>query len=154
MVADGKAFRANVTRWAEKFNVDLLALARQTAQEAAEQVHYYTPIDLGFLRGSWQPSLNTPKTDEGNGAGIATLSAVLTGIKLGDVFWMTNNAAYALRIEFGFVGPDKLGRVYNQAGQFYVTKVMKRWGTIVESQARALATGSGKSGGSSGSGLG
>lgn len=30
------------------------------------------------------------------------------------------NADYAARIEFGFVGPDSLGRVYNQAAQPYL----------------------------------
>lgn len=29
---------------------------------------------------------------------------------------------YSLRVEFGFVGADSLGRVYNQAGQFYMTR--------------------------------
>lgn len=32
------------------------------------------------------------------------------------------NVPYAARIEFGFVGADKLGRNYNQAGKFYFTR--------------------------------
>lgn len=141
MAADGKTFRANVTKWATQFNVDLEALARTSIMSLSEKVMLSTPIDLGFLRGSWQPSMHDPiSTDNGgNGAAIATMSALLTGLKLGDKFWMTNNAAYALRIEFGFVGQDKLGRTYNQAGQFYVTSNMKKWPYIVRDAAQELA---------------
>lgn len=144
MAADGKAFRANVTNWAKKFNVDMLELARQSAQELSYRVVLNTRVDVGFLRGSWQPSLNEPVTAKPqpgaeNGANVAQISTVLTGLKLGDRFWMTNNAAYALRIEFGFVGADKLGRVYNQAGDYNVTSHAKRWPKIVADVAKGLA---------------
>jgi hypothetical protein len=140
MAADGKTFKANVTKWAKQFNVNLEGLARQSCYELSYRVILDTPVDVGFLRGSWQPSLNSPSSASGgSGAPEVALSATLTGIKLGDTFWMTNNAAYALRLEYGFVGPDKLGRVYNQAGRYYVTSNMKKWDAIVQDVAKQLA---------------
>lgn len=137
---DGKTFNADVTAWAKQFNVDMLALARQSIFTLSEKVVLDTPLDVGFLRGSWQPSFNTPSTEANDGTGnaMATISAEIKGLKLGDVFWMTNNAAYALRLEYGFVGPDSLGRVYDQKGRFYVTTNMAKWSQIVEDTAKEL----------------
>jgi hypothetical protein len=59
-------------------------------------------------------------------------------MKAGDVFHMRNNAAYARRLEYGFVGPDSLGRVYNQAGRYYVSDTIKRWPLIVAAVAKDL----------------
>ena len=59
-------------------------------------------------------------------------------MKAGLVFWMTNNAAYARRIEYGFVGEDSLGREYNQKGRFFVRKNIKRAKQIVSQLVKDL----------------
>ena len=68
----------------------------------------------------------------------STRAAVVSGLKLGEVFMMRNNAVYAMRIEYGFVGTDSLGRHYNQQGRYFVTQNVAAWPTIVADMAEQL----------------
>lgn len=135
-------FRLRLKAWGDAATGQLQALARQTCQEMAEQVHEATPLDIGFLRGSWQPSIKNKfeaaaATDNPSVA-IAAALEIAGQVVPGDTFVMTNNAAYAKRLEFGFVGEDRLGRTYDQAGRFYVTATVKRWREIVRAVAASL----------------
>lgn len=131
--------------WAAKVGNDLEALGRQACQEIAYRVVMNTPWDTGWLRGSWQPSFDGSTTKgalDPSGAGAnAKISLVAADLVPGQVFYMLNNAAYALRLEYGFVGEDSLGRVYNQPGRFYVTEVVKAWPTIVSDVAADIGLG-------------
>lgn len=141
-------FGKDLDDWLHRTEKDLEALARQSIQELAERVVIDTPFDLGNLRAHWQPALNrlpgkqdaddAPTPDPTGNAASGRIVVTVAGIKLGDTFFMVNNAAYAMRLEFGFVGPDSLGRVYNQKGRFYVAKNIARWDQIVAGQARDL----------------
>lgn len=67
-----------------------------------------TPVDTGRLRGNWQSSLNVPKQselqvqDRSGSKSIAESESVLSKLKLGNIFWFTNNLPYARRIEEGW----------------------------------------------------
>jgi hypothetical protein len=112
----------------------------------AKAVVLATPVDTGFLRGSWQPSVGAVQVadsasvglDAGGAAAISQISLAVAGMKTGDVFHMRNNAAYARRLEYGFVGQDSLGRTYNQAGRYYVSDTIKSWPQIVARVAKDL----------------
>lgn len=138
---DGKTFEAQIGKWATSVPHKMDAFARQIVQEIANRVVEKTPFDVGFLRGSWQPSIGEPSlTHEGSvdptGAKVAAaISVILPQVKAGVKFYMMNNAAYARRLEYGFVGEDKLGRSYNQAGRFYVTDTAKAWPSIAREVA-------------------
>lgn len=67
-----------------------------------------TPVDTGRLRGNWQSALNVPKDDQlqvqdvsGSGS-ISNAENTLNKLKLGNIFWFTNNLPYARRIEEGW----------------------------------------------------
>jgi len=129
-------FRLRIPGWAAANKAKLLAIARQTCMQVGKEVVENTPVDVGFLRGSWQPSLNGMESDvageddPGGAAAMARISLTVADMKIGDVFYLSNNAAYALRIEFGFVGKDKLGRQYNQRGRYFVTGTVARFKSI------------------------
>lgn len=139
---DGREFNASIRDWAARFPEKMDALARQSSQELSERVVTSTPVDTGFLRSSWQPSLGKPALAKGEAGAQAQASAqvslVITEMKAGDLYYLVNNAAYAKRIEWGFVGQDSLGRTYNQTGRHMVTDNVKRWNTVVESVAQDL----------------
>jgi len=65
-----------------------------------------TPVDTGRLRGNWQSSVNTAKTntltrtDQGSATNEA--GAEISNTNIGDVFYMVNNLPYAARIENGY----------------------------------------------------
>lgn len=74
-------------------------------------------------------------------------SVVINGAKYGgavelngggiDTFeWQT---PYAARIEYGFNGADKAGRVYNQAGRFFVTTHALRFAEFVQQHAMEIS---------------
>ena len=140
--------RSSLTRlamdaWASKTKAQLSALARVATQDLAERVIDGTPVDTGNLVGNWQPSLNAPNLavndmPTSNAYAQSVLAGVIPQFKAGDRFYYTNATAYARRIEFGFVGPDALGRVYNQAGQYPVTKAIAAWDQIVDAAAVKL----------------
>lgn len=132
---NGQMFNMKLSEWAARFEGNMDALARQSSQEIAENVVADTPLDIGFLRGSWQPSIGEPAVRSsvflGNGGAQVDVGAVVASMRAGDLFHMTNNAKYAMRLEFGFVGEDSLGRYYNQAGRYFVTRNVKRWPAVV-----------------------
>jgi hypothetical protein len=141
---DANQFRASMRALGVKNRERTAAVARQAIQELAYRVVDATPLDTGFLRGSWQPSLNeigtkdVPSTDSTGALAKAEIGITLSDLKIGDTYYLVNNAAYAARLEFGFTGKDKLGRYYNQAGRFYVRSNVAAFPTIVKSTIASL----------------
>lgn len=138
-------FEASLDEWLVGVKADLTAVARQSAYQLAFQVVTDTPVDTGFLRGNWQPSIGTPAApkanppfDPGGGIAMADFAVSISQLQLGDVIYYTNAAVYARRIEYGFVGHDSLGRYYNQAGRYYVTNNVAQWDSIVQTKAGEL----------------
>lgn len=99
---------AFVERAREKADLAL----RATAYAALARVMQLTPVNTGYLRASWQVSLL------GSTEAITSRSnmTVLATLRMGDRVVISNPVRYAMRIEYGFVGTDKLGRRYNQQG--------------------------------------
>lgn len=137
--------RISLKAWEGWAQEKLDALARQTVYEMAETVVELTPVDVGFLRGSWQPSIGaTGKVKDGAGddpsgaAAMVEIAAIVSQMEAGDRFHMLNNAAYAMRMEFGFTGEDALGRYYDQPGRFFVADTVARWRSTVSRVALEL----------------
>ena len=80
-----------------------------------------------------------PKTAEGPfpGSNIGLITATLAADQ---PLWIGYTANYARRTNFGFVGADSLGRVYNQAGNYFVEGAIAEWGNIVAKAAKELQT--------------
>lgn len=128
-MSSGLNFKADLTKWAQQFSLNMDGLARQVSQEIALNVVTDTPVDTGFLRGSWQPSLKAPLVANG-GDPASKIGLVVTNMKAGDTFWMTNNASYAGFVEFG---------TSRMAGRFFTTKNVTRFPEIAAKVARSLA---------------
>lgn len=134
MAANGQQFNASLGAWAKQTQANLDALVRQATQQLAENVIQSTPVDTGFLRGSWQPSIGEPATSQGkmdpSGAGtLAQIGLTIARLKAGGQFWFLNNAAYALHVEYG---------TSRMAGRYYVQSNVKRWPQIVNATAAEL----------------
>ena len=137
----GSDFRAALDKWAKKVGDQADALARQVCQEMGYRAVLATPVDTGFLRGMWQPTIGAWATEPPKAVNMAAgpdVSLVCSGIKAGDVFNMANGAAYARRIEYGFVGQDSLGRTYNQMGRYFVRDTVAKFREVVDEAARDL----------------
>lgn len=129
-----KVFRAKIEGWKNATKAQIEGIARQTCMEMAERVVRATPVDTGFLRGSWQPALNDVKNEPGapdpaGAQAIAEVMAVGNAVKPGDRFYMTNNASYAGFVEYGTA---------KMAGRFYVQGTVKQWQAVVAQVAAEL----------------
>jgi len=67
----------------------------------------------------------------GEEVGLVAARAVL-----GDQVFLGYQAVYARRQNFGFVGADSLGRVYNQAGNGFVERALAMWPQLVDQAVR------------------
>ena len=129
-----KVFRAKIEGWKNATKAQIEGIARQTCMEMAERVVRATPVDTGFLRGSWQPAINAPELKDGSpdpsgGQSIAEVMAVGNAVKPGDHFYMLNNASYAKFVEYG---------TSKMAGRFYVQGTVKQWQAVVSQVAAEL----------------
>lgn len=100
------------------------------------------PIDTGNLRRSLMASTSAmPTIKEGKETFTDTgLELVIAGANLGSAVYLGFQAAYAPRMNYGFVGTDSLGRVYNQAGFGFVDAVAQRWPQIVAAAEATVRT--------------
>lgn len=92
------------------------------------------PVLDGFLRNSLESRLNGTTVMTGD----VSYEAAIAGFKTGDVIEGGWTREYARRQEYGFVGADSRGRVYNQAGNFFVRNAVLQWARIVQQNAQAV----------------
>lgn len=130
-------FAVGVERW--------VAMAKERAAEAFREiglaaswvVKEHTPVQTGWLRANWVDLLNDAAVPVPSGTpmvGVAIASA-----QLGDVIHIVNPVPYALRVEFGFVGTDSLGRHYNQPGRGMVAQTLAEMPAIAEAAVKRVA---------------
>lgn len=142
------SFAATISEWARETEGALETVFQTAAQTVANEVRNPVaeggrmPIKTGNLRRSLMASTSemptikpekTQFTDSG-------LEMVIAGAELGSTVYLGFQAAYAARMNYGFVGEDSLGRVYNQAGFGFVDAVAQRWPQIVQEAEAKVRT--------------
>lgn len=144
------AFADHLTAWTKETearteavyrrSIEILADEMRTSKEKGGRV----PYDDGNLARSLLASTQAmPTTAEGPFSG-SDVGAVVATLKLTQPVWLGYQAVYARRQNYGFVGADKLGRVFNQPGSYFVEYAIEMWPTIVklaaeDTQARVEA---------------
>jgi hypothetical protein len=130
----------NPADWAEQVKRQMFAVFRGSVQDLAEEMTLSrerggkTPVVTGNLarsllaqKGS-MPTVSAG-TEKFSGQDIGP---VLLDLELGDTVYLGFQAAYARRVNNGFVGEDSLGRTYNQSGAGFVEAAAANWPTIVQ----------------------
>lgn len=136
-------FSTVVDDWIKKAGGHLDAFCSEFCQDISQQVIENTPVKTGFLRGSWWSSLNgkgeqVGGVDPTGSVTAARVTLTASKVKVGDQYAMRNGTAYGLRLEYGFVGEDSLGRKYNQAPRFFVRSVIDRAPEIADAAAKRV----------------
>lgn len=108
--------------------------------EFVSRIKIRTPVDTGRLRANWQFGVGSAPRGVLELGVDAKLTAIGGGAGAGRVYFVVNNLPYARRIEFGFIGPDSLGRNYQQAGRKMVALTVMEWPQIVASAVAAVRT--------------
>lgn len=102
----------------------------------------HMPVDTGFLRASFRLTKGAPAPIAGS-TGSTTydagaVSVVIAGLQIGETVYGSYTAAYARRLNYGFVGEDSLGRTYNQRGYYFVDLAVQKWQQIVNNNVLKL----------------
>lgn len=133
---------ANLDAWARQTKARMDAVVKGSTQEVCRIAQTprgkggRLPVDTGFLRNSFQSSLNGSTSLTGGDSYVL----VAASMEAGDVAQFGWTAAYARRVNYGFVGADKLGRNYNQQGAHFLEGATVQWPGIVAAEvAKAKA---------------
>lgn len=135
-------FLLTVDSWVEKAKAAPMAVIRETVQDLNNEIIANTPVVTGNLRGSYFAAVNSIPSGAGTAGRVSSvaINALAANLNPGDVYFMGNTAAYARRIEYGFVGADSLGRQYNQQGRFYMRRALERVDEIAAAAAARIAS--------------
>ncbi|MBX5190126.1 hypothetical protein HJB86_14545 [Rhizobium sp. NZLR3b] len=142
------SFAAQIGEWASAELERAEAVFQTAAQTVANEVRTAVaeggrmPVKTGNLRRSLMASTSSmPTIKEGKETFTDSgVELVIAGAELGGSIYLGFQAAYAARMNYGFVGTDALGRTYNQVGYGFVDAVAQRWPQIV-TQAEATVRG-------------
>ena len=137
-------FAATVGAWARQSEARLTSTRRRAIELLAEDMSTTKPNGgrVPFLTGNLARSLlastnGMPSTSQSPSVG-GNVGAVTATLPLTQPVWLGYQAAYARRQNYGFVGADALGRVYNQPGSYFVEGAIANWRQIVARAAKEL----------------
>lgn len=139
-----KSFSAAVGKWATQTPQRIAAVRRRSIELLADEMTRTkpqggrVPVDTGNLSRSLVASTESmPKTSEPPTQGF-NVGAVTALLRNDQPLWLGYTAVYARRMNYGMVGSDKLGRVYNQSGNYFVEGAIAEWPNIVRKAAREI----------------
>lgn len=128
--------------WAGRTTGDLTALLRGSVQDLAKEASTTiplggrVPVKTGNLARSVVVDNKPPQIIEGLATGDFTLG--VANIKPGETIYIGWQAKYARRQNYGFVGADSLGRVYNTSGFGFAEATAAKWPAIVQARAAKM----------------
>ncbi|MCC0013873.1 MAG: HK97 gp10 family phage protein [Rhodobiaceae bacterium] len=143
-----KSFAASVAAFGEKTKVRMGHVFKEAVQDVIDEAQMTKakggrmPVKDGFLRnslvggiGAGDFQVRQPARMGDPGALDGSYEVTIESMTIGDVARFAWTAAYAMRMEMGFAGTDKLGRTYEQPGNFFVGSAAAKWQTFVDKQA-------------------
>lgn len=132
-------FSLQVEQWVALAKARSDAAFQATALDAVNTVKSLTPVDTGFLRANWTVIRNNdPIPMPGR---VERPEDVIAQIRVGDRIVIVNPVVYAARVEFGFVGQDKLGRTYDQKGAGMMAQTIAQLPEIARRAVARVAQG-------------
>lgn len=127
----------SIGEWARQTKERIEAVQKRSIELLAEEMIRTKanggrlPVDTGNLaRSQLASQVAMPKTSEGpfNGSNVGAVVATMDVTKPIYIGWQ---AVYSRRMNYGFVGADSLGRVYNQAGNYFLEGAIAQWPQLV-----------------------
>ena len=99
------------------------------------------PVDTGNLYRSLVASTSGMPTTSVTRSSGSNVTAVIAQLRPNQSIWLGYTATYARRMNFGFVGADSLGRVYNQQGNYFVERAIAMWPQLVDEAIKEVTSG-------------
>lgn len=136
------SFAQQIGEWASKTEARTQAVYRRSVEMLAEEMTKTQPQGgrVPFQSGALARSLlasteGMPRTSAVPKSG-SNVGIVLARVRLDQPVWLGYQAIYARRQNYGFVGADVLGRVFNQHGSYFLEDAISQWPRIVAQAAR------------------
>lgn len=142
-------FKSQTSAWARETEERLLAVFRRSVELLADEMirtvskggtlpHVTGNLMRSILAqiGSMPLVGNSEDRYAGSDVGLVVAQAMME-----DEIFIGFQAAYAKRMNYGFVGEDSLGRNYEQAGRFFVERAVKKWPSLVRKAAKEIERG-------------
>lgn len=137
-------FAKQIGAWASETQERLTAVHRRSVVLLGEEMITTKqqggrlPFKDGNLMRSQLASKEAmPKTAAGpfTGSNVGVVAATL---QPHEAIFIGMQARYARRRNYGFVGADKLGRVYNENGDYFVEGAIAKWPQLVAQAVREV----------------
>lgn len=141
-----QSFAAMVDQWTRDSEARLLAVFKRAVELLADELGLSrsnggrTPYRTGNLVRSLVARIGDMPNQGGPDQKYAgsDVGAVVAQAILGDAISLGFQANYARRMNYGFVGMDEAGRLYNQTGAGFVEYAASVWPTIVALAAEEI----------------
>lgn len=141
-MAENLSFAAQVSEWVKQEKEREAAVLRTAAQMVANDVRIAReaggrmPVDTGNLKNSLMASTTAmPTVDQGEKEypdNTGEIELIIADLSIGETLYLGFQAAHGPRMNFGFVGTDSLGRLYNQQGFGFVDAAAQDWPQTVK----------------------
>lgn len=138
------SFAETIGKWASQTPERVEAVHKRALEKLAMEMTRTkaeggnVPVVTGNLYRSLVASTSgMPPTSDQPAAG-SNVSSVITTLRPNQPVWFGYTAAYARRMNFGFVGADSRGRVYDQQGNHFVERAIAMWPQIVREAAEEV----------------
>lgn len=144
-----RGFLNSVNKWTLETEQRSEDAFRNGALDFYDALSAATPVLTGNLRnslvarvgGDGVQTITGPGSNPNDStfrSGASQSIAAIMSAKLGDRISYIYQATYARRLNYGFNGADALGRVYHQAGRFWIEQVGARYRSIMRAAATRL----------------
>jgi hypothetical protein len=153
-----QGFDAQVSAWVAKTQRRMKAVRDESTQRVLAVANTTVgeggnlPFKTGFLRASLKVGIGAvqfaaikPAADGAVPSYDASAAALtISNAKIEDTITAMWTAAYAARMNYGFVGKDSLGREYNQKGYKFRDLAVQQWPRIVSEVCKEAQTRNGE----------
>lgn len=98
IMASPEEFKISIDKWVHGADRKGEEFASTFCLELASEIQENTPVKTGNLKSQWRASINGEASDIEEGT---TAEEAVSGLRVGDSFFFTNHAAYAIYVEYG-----------------------------------------------------
>jgi len=132
------SFTESIDAWVAQTKERLDAVHGRSVELLGEELAKTKPEGgkVPFMTGNLARSLlasksGMPNTADGPYAG-SNIGLVAATLKADETVYIGYQAKYSFRQNYGYVGADSLGRVYNQQGNYFIEGAVAEWPNIVK----------------------
>lgn len=138
------SFASDIEKWCKETPERVNAVRKRAIELLADEMTTTNrnggkvPFKDGNLAKSLLASTQgMPKTSETPVAG-ENIGLVTATLQPDQPVWLGYQAIYARRMNYGFVGADSLGRVFNQEGHYFVEGAIAKWPEFVKEASEEI----------------